>query len=144
MEVAGQDITSKVQAMMKRDFGEEQAGSLRVMQALKEKVCRVERESSSAMKGPDNDDEEAKSFELPDGTVIQVKKEVRTGAPEVLFGAGDPSAPSMQKICNEAITTCDLDSDRTWSRASSWPAAPRCCRGWRRGCGLSWPTRCHR
>jgi len=109
MEVAGQDITAKVQEMMRRDFSEEQAGSLRVMQALKEKVCRVAPDYSSAMKGADHDDEESKSFELPDGTIIQVKKEVRTGSPEVLFGAGDPTAQSMQKICNEAITTCDLD-----------------------------------
>lgn len=109
MEVAGQDITAKVQEMMKRDFSEEQAGSLRVMQALKEKVCQVSTDYNSAMKGDDRADEEQKSFELPDGTIIKVKKEIRTGAPEVLFGAGDPSLPSMQKICGEAIATCDSD-----------------------------------
>mmetsp|Transcript_76717 Transcript_76717/g.194690 ORF Transcript_76717/g.194690 Transcript_76717/m.194690 type:complete len:411 (+) Transcript_76717:107-1339(+) len=109
MEVAGQDITAKVQEMMKRDFGESQASSYRDMQALKEKVCNVCVDYRMAMKGPDIDDEEAKSFELPDGKIIKVSKEIRTGAPEVLFGFGDSKLPSMQKICNEAIMTCDLD-----------------------------------
>merc|ERR1711972_838395 len=41
MEVAGHDITSKVQRMMEREDGAEHAGNMRVMQALKEKVCTI-------------------------------------------------------------------------------------------------------
>lgn len=109
MEVAGQDITTKVRQMMARDIGADRAESYRDMQMLKEKVCTVAPNYNSAMQGVDNADEEARSFELPDGTIIQVSKEIRCGAPEVLFGAGDPSLPSMQRICSEAVTTCDLD-----------------------------------
>merc|ERR1740129_781860 len=85
------------------------ADNASVMQALKEKVCSVASDWNSAMKGQDHADEEAKSFELPDGSVIRVSQQIRTGAPEVLFGAGDPSAPAVQKICMDAIKTCDLD-----------------------------------
>lgn len=109
MEIAGQDITDKVRQQMEQEFGIEQAHNLQVMQALKEKVCTVAGSYFAAMKGPDASDEEAKSFELPDGKIIQVSKAIRTGSPEILFGDGDPNNPSVQKICNEAITTCDLD-----------------------------------
>mmetsp|Transcript_66780 Transcript_66780/g.193343 ORF Transcript_66780/g.193343 Transcript_66780/m.193343 type:complete len:407 (-) Transcript_66780:40-1260(-) len=109
MEVAGQDITSKVQRGMEKHVGAERASSMRDMQALKERVCRVASSYSTAMNGHDADDEEAKSFELPDGNIIKVPKEIRYGAPEVLFGDGDSDNPSMQKICNEAVSTCDMD-----------------------------------
>merc|ERR1719254_14150 len=79
MEVAGQDITSKVQSMVEREFGHEHSSNPLVMQALKEKVCKVAVDYDSAMNGPDIDDEEAKSFELPDGNIIKVGKQIRTG-----------------------------------------------------------------
>jgi len=109
MEVAGQDITANVRSLMEAELGAERTSSLKVMQALKERVCQIAPDYHSAMNGPDTDDEEARSFELPDGTIIKVPKPVRTGAPEVLFGAGDATAPSVQKICYEAVTTCDTD-----------------------------------
>eukprot|EP00416_Gambierdiscus_australes_P020874 CAMPEP_0171081004 /NCGR_PEP_ID=MMETSP0766_2-20121228/16232_1 /TAXON_ID=439317 /ORGANISM="Gambierdiscus australes, Strain CAWD 149" /LENGTH=395 /DNA_ID=CAMNT_0011538289 /DNA_START=9 /DNA_END=1196 /DNA_ORIENTATION=+ len=108
MEVAGQDITSRVQKMMRAEEPRH-APSWSVMQALKEKVCTVAWDHKTAIKGPDYADEEAKSFELPDGRIIQVSQQVRTGSPEILFGDGDHAAPSVQKICMEAINTCDLD-----------------------------------
>jgi len=109
MDVAGQDITSKVQKMMEREDGQEFAGSFTTMQALKEKVCSVAQDSKAATKGLDTADEESRSFELPDGKIIRVNQQIRLGAPEVLFGGGDPNAPTVQKICMEAINTCDLD-----------------------------------
>jgi len=111
MEVAGQDITSKVQKLMEHDEdgGREFAGSFTTMQALKEKVCSVALDSKSATKGLDTADEESRSFELPDGKIIRVNQQIRQGAPEVLFGADKPDAPAVQKICMEAINTCDLD-----------------------------------
>lgn len=111
MDVAGKDITEKVSKMMLQggQYGHDHLGNLRVTQALKEKVCSVALDYKSAMKGPDLADEESKSFELPDGSIIQVGKEVRHGAPEILLGGGEQGAPSVQKICMEAIETCDLD-----------------------------------
>lgn len=115
MEVAGQDITSRVQQMMEAGSGEDsQAGRLyaadaRVMQELKEKVCAVALDHRAAMKGPDTATEEEKSFELPDRKIIKVSHQIRAGAPEVLFGSGNDAAPSVQKICMEAINTCDMD-----------------------------------
>merc|ERR1712154_352037 len=97
------------QKMMESEPGSEFASSLPTMQALKEKVCSVTLDYRSAMKGPDCADEESRSFELPDGKIIRVNRQIRCGSPEVLFGSGDPAAPAVQKICHEAITTCDLD-----------------------------------
>lgn len=110
MDTAGQDITSKVSQIMLNDglAPTEYFSNLRVMQALKEKVCSVALNYKSAIKGPDLADEESKSFELPDGSIIQVGQQVRHGAPEILFAGGD-GRPSVQKICMEAIDTCDLD-----------------------------------
>jgi len=109
MEVAGQDITDRVSRMMQKEDGAEHAGNLRVMQALKEKVCNVALDYNAAIKGADTADEESKSFELPDGHIIKVGQHIRNGAPEVLFGGGEVGTPSVQKICTEAINTCDLD-----------------------------------
>merc|ERR1712096_186759 len=47
----------------------------------------------------------ARSFDLPDGTVIQLPHDIRMAAPEVLF-EGDVSIPG---ICQQAIETVDLD-----------------------------------
>eukprot|EP00929_Paragymnodinium_shiwhaense_P113894 TRINITY_DN82191_c0_g1_i1.p1 TRINITY_DN82191_c0_g1~~TRINITY_DN82191_c0_g1_i1.p1 ORF type:complete len:407 (+),score=130.01 TRINITY_DN82191_c0_g1_i1:113-1333(+) len=109
MEVAGQDVTGKVQKMMETQDGAEFAADARVMQALKEKVCTVAMDFRATMKGPDAADEESKSFELPDGNIIKVNQHIRCGAPELLFGGENQSGPSVQKICMEAVNTCDLD-----------------------------------
>jgi len=109
MPVAGQDITEKVAEKMKDEIDPGIAANLRVMQELKEKVCNVALDYKATINGPDTADEESKSFELPDGTIIKVGQHVRNGAPEVLFGNQEQGAHSVQKICAEAIDTCDLD-----------------------------------
>jgi len=111
MEVAGQDITAQVQRLMENQDGANYAGDARVMQQLKEKVCTVAFDYNATKNGLDKVDEESKSFELPDGKIIKVNQEIRCGAPEILFGgAGTPDpGKSIQKICMEAINTCDLD-----------------------------------
>jgi len=109
MEVAGFDITQKVMKMMEKEKGADHAGNMHVMQALKEKTCSVALDYNSATKGRDGTDEESKSFELPDGQIVQVSQQIRLGAPELLFGGRDQGAPSIQKICFEAISTVDLD-----------------------------------
>eukprot|EP00439_Symbiodinium_sp_Y106_P022992 s4670_g2.t2 len=107
MKVAGHDITQRLQSMMAEELGTKQ--SHHTMQAMKEKVCFVAPSGSGGVPAdaPDSGDEEARSFELPDGQIIQVQEKIRTGATEILFG-GDGEA-SMQKICLDAINTVDLD-----------------------------------
>lgn len=107
MKVAGHDITQRLQSMMAEELGTKQ--SHHTMQAMKEKVCFVAPSGSGGVPAdaPDSGDEEARSFELPDGQIIQVKEKIRTGATEILFG-GEGEA-SMQKICLDAINTVDLD-----------------------------------
>jgi len=110
MRVAGQDVTSRVQQLMANELGEA-ASNYRTMQALKEKVCSAADVGSGGhplLGQSDPADEESKSFELPDGKIIQVSQKVRLGAPEILFGGVEGEA-SMQKICMDAINTVDLD-----------------------------------
>lgn len=112
MKRAGQDITAKVQEAMRshREEVAKFAESSRVMQALKEKVCSIAIDYEGSKRGHDVADEESKSFELPDGDIIQVDHAVRQGAPEILFDdSGGDDAPSLQRICMQAIQTCDLD-----------------------------------
>jgi len=109
MEVAGYDITQTVMEMMVSQKGAEHAENRKVMQDLKEKTCSIALDYNSAMKGPDTADEESKSFELPDKNIIQVGRDIRLGAPEILFGSRDRGNQSIQKICLDAINTCDMD-----------------------------------
>lgn len=112
MQRAGQDVTERVrEKMLLREDGREFADNPRVMQLLKEKVCNVSMDYEAAVKsGVDLCDEESKSFELPDGKIIQVDVGIRQGAPETLFDdSGGDEAPSMQRVCMQAIQTCDLD-----------------------------------
>jgi len=108
METAGQDITAKLQEMMAVQ-GCAYSQHPRVMQSMKEKLCSIALFYDHAMKHPDPADEESKSFELPDGNIIQVGHDVRMGAPEILFQTGPDERPSIQNICLQAIQTCDHD-----------------------------------
>merc|ERR1712046_168597 len=114
-ERAGKDITERVMSMIeKHEEAKAFANKPKVMRALKEKVCSVASSHSQATRGRNfgstDADREARSFELPDGTIIEVEQQIRMGAPEILF-SDEPGedALSMQKICLEAINTCDLD-----------------------------------
>jgi len=106
ISLAGADITAKVQTKMETAaVGAEYATNPQVMEALKERVCAVALDADSVTNGHDTADQEAKSFELPDGTIIQIGADIRMGAPEILFGGGE----SVQKICIDSIETCDVD-----------------------------------
>lgn len=108
MKVAGQDITQRLKTLMAEELGEAQ--SSRTMEAMKEKVCFVAPSGSNGLPAAasDSGDEEARSFELPDGKIIQVSEKIRTSATEILFGGVEGEA-SMQKICLDAVNTVDLD-----------------------------------
>lgn len=110
-EIAGQDITAKMQEMMaNHPLAGQFSTNYRTMQSMKEKLCAVQLpgyEQDAMMRGHDpSADEEARSFELPDGKIVQVGQNVRMDAPEILFS---PEGTSIQKICMQAIQTCDLD-----------------------------------
>merc|ERR1719263_1605867 len=103
METAGYDITQRVMDRC-RESGLHDPTYRTAMQ-LKEKVCYVARSYEDEIRGPDTADIESRSFELPDGTIVQVPKEIRMGGPEILF-EGDQNITS---ICKQAIETVDFD-----------------------------------
>jgi len=116
MEVAGQDITRKLDEMVRaRGCAMNKDGrppSLVTAQAMKEKLCCVVPDYEAACQGPDPGEEEARSFELPDGTIVQVPHDIRFGAPEQLFkrdASGAPDENSITSICKRAIETVDVD-----------------------------------
>mmetsp|Transcript_27238 Transcript_27238/g.65600 ORF Transcript_27238/g.65600 Transcript_27238/m.65600 type:complete len:393 (+) Transcript_27238:51-1229(+) len=99
--VAGQDITTALQSsMVERQC---QYTMYHTMQAMKEKLCSVAHNYEQQISEPDKADEESKSFELPDGTIIQVPHNIRLSAPEILF-QGDASLPIQ---CKLSLQTCD-------------------------------------
>jgi len=145
MDIAGQDIT---QELTKRVLDAGIVGdkpSVVTMQKMKERLGTVAANREEACSFEDDihrantndgnnkpqsaDDEEARSFELPDGTIIQVPAHVRRSACEILFnnsrdrnakecneGVEDKgethnhnNAPtSIQSICLKAMQTCDV------------------------------------
>eukprot|EP00971_Amphidinium_carterae_P077127 1523456-Amphidinium_carterae.1 len=72
-QVAGWDITNKLKGMMGAHIGQEFASNSRVMQSLKEKVCSIAGDAGAVTQAHDDVDEESKSFELPDGKIIQAR-----------------------------------------------------------------------
>eukprot|EP00397_Hematodinium_sp_SG-2012_P038043 GEMP01041333.1.p1 GENE.GEMP01041333.1~~GEMP01041333.1.p1 ORF type:complete len:373 (+),score=77.60 GEMP01041333.1:55-1173(+) len=105
MEVAGKDITDELAIRVLADALVPPTTTTQTMQKMKERLCVVSESSNST--DMQDDDEESRSFELPDGTIIQVPGNIRMGAPEVLFNANDKN--SLQNICLRAIQTVDLD-----------------------------------
>merc|ERR1712093_456110 len=103
MDIAGQDITQRVLERCKSHGISDP--TYRTAMAMKEKVCCVALNYDETVHAPDTADIENRSFELPDGTIVQVPKEVRMGAPEILFN-GELTTP---QICKQAIETVDFD-----------------------------------
>jgi hypothetical protein len=55
------------------------------MRDIKEKMCSVAYDYKTALQKPDPLTEEGRSYELPDGQIIQVNHHVRYNATEILF-----------------------------------------------------------
>jgi len=104
-QIAGQDITKELAQRMKDDITDN--NPYVTAANMKIKCCRIAANAKD-IQLPDTDDAEDRSFELPDGTIIEIGKNHRYGVCEQLF-TGDTS---MQTLCQKAIDTCD-DSIKT-------------------------------
>jgi len=110
MDLAGRDLTDYLTKILtERGYSFTTTAEREIVKDVKEKLCSIALDYNAATQGKDTADEESKSFELPDNQIIQVSQDIRLGAPEILFGSRDQGAPSIQKICLEAVNTCDLD-----------------------------------
>lgn len=123
MDVAGKDITEELTTRVLEAGIVGEKPSVVTMQKMKERLGTVaaNREEAEQKNGNSGEeDEESRSFELPDGTIIQVPVHVRRGACEILFNSGstNPSSTaqngkegetSIQHICLKAMQTCDVD-----------------------------------
>ncbi|CEM08068.1 unnamed protein product [Vitrella brassicaformis CCMP3155] len=110
MDYGGQDITDAVQKIFKELpslTAYQQHAHPWVMRSLKESLCHVAPHSlKEQLASEDPASDEERSFELPDGTIVQVDQQLRYGAPEILFAGGDRSLP---KITQMGLNACDLD-----------------------------------
>uniref|UniRef100_A0A0G4I0M6 Actin n=1 Tax=Chromera velia CCMP2878 TaxID=1169474 RepID=A0A0G4I0M6_9ALVE len=106
---AYENAVSKIQADNAKKKNEEDKTFFSLnstMSQLKESLCHVAPMSlAHQLQQPDPADEEHRSFELPDGTIIQLDQDVRYTPPETLFKGEE----SLQSICKQAIETCDMD-----------------------------------
>lgn len=105
-EVAGQDVTAALASSLRRTGT---ALDFDTVRDLKESLCRVggvtAAATSGAAGGSGND---AVEYELPDGSMVHVAPQWRTGAPELLFqGQGDSLA--LPALVAKSITMCDRD-----------------------------------
>lgn len=106
---AGRDITEELtKRVMAEEMVKDKPSSV-TMQKMKEHLGTVADSREDAQNGSnDMEDEEARSFELPDGTIIQVPARVRKGACEILFHS-EGEGHSVQDICSRALKTVDAD-----------------------------------
>jgi len=103
MDIAGKDITEALaQEVLKHHLVPDNTLP-QIFQSMKEHVCRVA--PTSAIEDVPQSDEESRSFELPDGTIIQVPERVRLKASEVLFNA----ETGVQKLCMQAMQIVNPD-----------------------------------
>ncbi|CAD7938455.1 unnamed protein product [Amoebophrya sp. A25] len=78
-----------------------------VMRKMKEKLATCVPDYEKACDLPDPSDQEHRSFELPDGSIVQIPHDIRFGGAEVLFShAGEET---VQHVCTSALNTLDAD-----------------------------------
>jgi len=99
-DIAGQDITkSLIDGMIKKGMKITPTMS-EYGRDIKEKMCSIPIDYSSAIAAPDPLSEEQRSYELPDGSIIQANHNTRYDATEILFnpekfGLKGKSIPQM-------------------------------------------------
>ena len=79
------------------------------MTAMKEKLGEVVGSYDTACSRPDASTAEHRSFELPDGSIVQIPAAVRYAPAELLFDPAKASSKTLQDICASALNTVDPD-----------------------------------
>jgi len=118
MDVAGADVTEYLNLILKKNgINFHTSAEMETVQNIKETMCRVaipNKRSGPGVLPVADDDSSQTVYQLPDGNKIQLAKDTRTRAPEVLF---DPSIlgteyRGVQYCVADAIRKSDLDLRR--------------------------------
>jgi actin len=113
--IAGRTITNHLVKLLTEHNVPEQGGKSawnQIVRTMKEKICYVALNYDEALTKAASSNENAKNYELPDGSTVEVN-EPRISAPEAIFKPalikeGDET-PGMHTMCQRSITECDLD-----------------------------------
>ena len=116
MDLAGRDLTEAMQTMLtERGLQLTSSSEKEIARDIKEKLCYVALDFDKELKDSQNSSKLEKSYEMPDGKVIQVNSE-RFRVPEILFNpslAGrELSANGVHDAVYQTISKCDVDLRR--------------------------------
>jgi actin-related protein len=108
MKLAGKDVTNFMHESLESVLTPAQFA---VARAIKEKTLLVPHDYDHALQSPDALSLEERSYELPDGRVIQVDKNVRLVASEMLFRPSlvGENCKSLHQLILDSVNKCDND-----------------------------------
>lgn len=118
MELAGQDITQNLFDSLVSQGIDIDHNHFEHVREIKEQMCEVAFDYEHALKSKDPLSDEQKSYELPDSKeIIQVERDIRFGATEILFdqqlaekaGHRDKGVVAVHELAYNAIEKCDPD-----------------------------------
>jgi len=114
--ISGEDINKKLFEILNARGIKLEANRIdtwEIIKDMKEKVLSVALNYESTMNGPDPMSEEDRSYELPDGSIIQIDHRARYPCTEILFDPKllDPSSTqlSLQEMIYDSLNKCDAD-----------------------------------
>ena len=116
MDLAGRDLTEAMQTMLtERGLQLTSSSEKEIARDIKEKLCYVALDFDKELKDSQNSSKLERSYEMPDGKVIQINSE-RFRVPEILFNpslAGrELSANGIHDAVYQTISKCDVDLRR--------------------------------
>lgn len=84
---------------------------LHIIRSIKEKMCRIADNYNKTVGANDTRSEEERSFELPDGTVIELSLEATYKPVEILFNPSiiNSTSMSLQEMMRDSLSRCDAE-----------------------------------
>lgn len=111
--IAGEDIDRQLQnALIKKYPGSQKDLMKRdVIREIKEKVLSLAINYDKSINGPDTANEEERSFELPDNTIIELDNRMRYPLTEILYKPSliEKSYMGLHKMVEDSYIKCDPD-----------------------------------